>query len=269
MPGLAPEGAFGTVPVMKFLRLFAVLQLFLIIAAFSHGCSSIQERDTSTPEGAFKNAEDYEKDERYEEAIQKYTDVKNKFPYSRFAADAELKIADLHFKRESYPEAQGAYQLFKEFHPKHPQSDYVTYRLALSYYNQLPSTIDRDLSLADKAILYFDETANSYPNSPYAKEAKEKRQACLKMLADKEMYIAKFYDKRKMFEAARGRYETVLKSYPNLGLDAEALFGAAKCSFETGERDRGLQHLKNLYSQYPSSSEAKKAKDDFKKFGAD
>lgn len=257
---------------MKILRLFAVLQSVLLVAGFAvflHGCSSIENRDTSTPEGAFKSAEDYEKDERYEEAIQKYSDVKNKFPYSRFAAEAELKIADLQFKRESYPEAQGAYQLFKEFHPKHPQSDYVTYRLALSYYNQLPSTIDRDLSLADKAILYFDETTNSYPNSPYAKEAREKKDACLKMLANKELYIAKFYDKRSMYEAARGRYETILKSYPNLGLDAEALFGAAKCSFETGERDRGLQHLKNLYSQYPSSSEAKKAKDEFKKFGAD
>jgi outer membrane protein assembly factor BamD len=267
---------------MKFLRLVALLRSFVLpfglsfslvftlalMANLTSGCSSIENRDTSTPEGAFKAAEDFEKDERYEEAIAKYTDVKNKFPYSRFAADAELKIADLQFKREAYPEAQGAYQLFKEFHPKHPQSDYVTYRLALSYYNQLPSTIDRDLALADKAILYFDETANSYPNSPYAKEAKEKRESCLKMLAGKEMYIAKFYDKRKMYESALHRYETILKSYPNLGLDSEALYGAAKCSFETGEKDRGLLHVKNLYSQYPSSSEAKRAKDDFKKFGA-
>lgn len=232
-------------------------------------CSSIETRDVSTPEGAFKSAEDFEKDERFEEAIQKFSEVKNKFPYSRFAADAELKIADLHFKREAYPEAQGAYQLFKEFHPKHPQSDYVTFRLGLSYYNQLPPTPDRDLSLADKAILYFDETSNSYPNSPYAKEAREKREAALKMLAEKEIYIAKFYDKRKFWESSVTRYEQVLKSYPNLGYDAEALYGAAQSSFENGEKDRGLQHLKNLYSQYPSSNEAKKAKDELKKFGAE
>lgn len=264
---------------MKFLRLVALLRtlpmaLTLLLSvgfvgALTTGCSSIETRDVATPEGAFKNAEDFEKDERFEEAIQKYQDVKNKFPYSRYAADSELKIADLQFKREAYPEAQGAYQLFKEFHPKHPQSDYVTYRLGLSYYNQLPATIDRDLTLADKAILYFDETANSYPNSPYAKDAKEKREAALKMLAEKEMYIAKFYEKRKEYDSARGRFETVLKSYPNLGYDPEALYGAALSSFESGEKDRGLQHLKNLYSQYPSSNEAKRAKDDFKKFGAD
>ncbi len=260
---------------MKILRLVATLRtypLFLLIGfllGVANGCSSIETRDVSTPEGAFQSAQDFEKDERYEEAIQKYQEVKNKFPYSRFAADSELKIADLHFKREAYPEAQGAYQLFKEFHPKHPQSDYVTFRLGLSYYNQLPPTIDRDLALADKAILYFDETVNSYPNSPYAKEAREKREGALKMLAQKEMYVAAFYTKRNKYDSARGRFETVLKSYPNLGYDAEALYGAAKSSFESGDKDRGLQHLKNLYSQYPSSNEAKRAKDDFKKFGAD
>ncbi len=261
---------------MKFLRSAARLSLSAALFATSlapsllvtSGCSSVETRDQSTPEGAFKSAEDYEKDERYEEAIQKYSDVKNKFPYSRLASDAELRIADLQFKREAYPEAQGAYQLFKEFHPKHPQIDYVTFRLGLSYYNQLPSTIDRDLSLADKAILYFDETVNSYPNSPYAKEAKERREAALKMLAEKEMYIAKFYDRRKNWDSSVNRYETILKSYPNLGFDAEALYGAANSSFESGDKDRGLQHLTNLYSQYPSSNEAKKAKDDFKKFGA-
>ena len=89
------------------------------------------------------------------------------------------------------------------------------------------------------------------------------------MLAQKEMYIAHFYAKRNQYDSARGRYEQVLKSYPNLGYDAEALYGAAKSSFESGDKDRGLQHLKNLYSQYPSSNEAKRAKDDFKKFGAD
>lgn len=255
-------------------RLLPRLSLVLVLAftglnlVSNIGCSSIQNRDVSTPEGAFQSAEDFEKDERYEEAIAKFTEVKNKFPYSRFAALSELKIADLHFKQESYPEAQGAYQLFKEFHPKHPQSDYVTFRLGLSYYNQLPSTIDRDLTLADKAILYFDETIASYPDSQYAKEAREKRDGAMKMLGGKEMYIAKFYVKNKRCDSAVGRYERVLKTYPNVGFDAEALYGAADCSFTMGEKDRGNQHLKNLYSLYPTSTEAKRAKDEFKKFGA-
>lgn len=257
---------------MKFLRVVAILPLLLSMlvatSLLSSGCSTAETRDSSTPEGAYQIAEDLAKDERYEEAIAKFGDIKNKFPYSRYATMSELKIADLHFQREAYVEAQSAYQLFKEFHPKHPQSDYVTYRLAMSYYNQLPTTIDRDLTLADKAVLYFDEVVNSFPESQYVKESKEKRESALKMQAQKEMYVADFYAKRSSYDSALKRYETVLKSYPNLGYDAPALLGAARSAFETGERDRALQHMRNLQSLYPSSDEAKRAKNEFEKYGA-
>jgi outer membrane protein assembly factor BamD len=231
------------------------------------GCSSIDKIDTNTAEGGVKLADEYAKDERYEEAIQKYTEVKNKFPYSKLATESELKIADINYKRESFIEAQNNYQLFKEFHPKNPQSDYVTFRLGMSYFKQLPSTIDRDLSLAEKAIVYFDEVMSSFPQSTYVTESKERKAQSLHMLAGKEMYIAGFYDKKKMYDSAMKRYEGVLKSYPNAGYDAQALYGAAKGAFNTGEKDRASQHLKNLYSLFPTSSEAQRAKNEFEKLG--
>lgn len=259
---------------MKFLRLIGILSfsssLFAsatlatfmsgAVAGLLLGCSTAEKYDTSTAEGAFKQAEDYEKDERYEEAVAKYTDVKNKFPYSKFATSAELKIADVQYKREAFIEAQSAYQLFKEFHPKHPQADYVTFRLAMSFFNQLPSSIDRDLTVADKAILYFDEVINSYASSAYTEEARKHRSEALKMQAQKEIYVANFYVKRQNYDSALKRYETVLKSYPNLGFDPEALLGAARSALKAGEKERGQQHLKNLYSQYPNSDEARRAK---------
>ena len=138
-------------------------------------CSSLDSYDTSTAEGSFKLAEKYVEDERYEEAIALFADVKNKFPYSKLATDAELKIADVQYDRESYLEAQTAYEVFKELHPKHPKSDYVTYRLGMSLFNQLPSTIDRDLSLAERAIVYYQEVIRSFPGSEFVASAKEHR----------------------------------------------------------------------------------------------
>jgi outer membrane protein assembly factor BamD len=255
---------------MKFLRRLAVLPALIapLLCLSLTRCASTDHTDAATPEGAYKIAEDLEKDERYEEAVARYSDVKNKHPYSRFATMAELKIADVQYKRESYIEAQNAYQLFKEFHPKHPQADYVTFRLGMSYFNQLPKTIDRDLSVAEKAIQYFDEVANSFPSSTFVAEAKQKRQEALKMLAEKEIYIANFYVKKKQFDSALKRFETVLKIYPNLGFDAQALYGAAQSAFESGEKERGQQHLKNLYGLFPGSDEAKRAKNEFQKYGA-
>lgn len=251
--------------VMKFPRLIAILSLST--PAFVAGlisCSSAEKFDTSTAEGAFKHAEELEKDERFEEAAAKYTDVKNKFPYSKLATSAELKLADVHYKREAYIEAQSAYQLFKEFHPKHAQADYVTFRLAMSCFSQLPNSIDRDISVAEKAIIYFDEVLNSFTNSQYAEQAKKHRIEALKMLAKKELYVANFYAKREKFDSALKRYETVLKQYPNLGVDAEALYGAAKSALKTGERERGQQYLKSLISQFPNTDEARRAQNEFK-----
>ncbi len=249
--------------IAKLILTFKIAVLVLGVSA----CSTADKIDTSTPEGAFKLAEEFEKDERYEEAIQKFQDIKNKNPYSRFAALSELKIADLQYKREAFIEAQNAYQLFKDFHPKHAQIDYVTFRLAMSYFMQLPTSIDRDLSTADKAILYFDEVVNSYPSSQYVAEAKQHRADCLKMKAEKELYIAHFYFIREMYDSAEKRFETVLDKYPGLGFEPRALYGAAKSAFETGEKDKGRQLYNSLESQYAGSDEAKKAYGEFKKYG--
>ncbi len=243
----------------------AALALAFIVSA---GCSSIDKIDASTPEGAYQLAEEYEKDERYDEAAQRYQEVRTKFPYSKYATMAELRAADVHFKREAFVEAQAAYQLFKDFHPKHPQIDYVTFRLGLSYFNQLPSTIDRDLSVADKSILYFDEVATSYPGSQHVAEAQAKKAAALRMLAEKELYVADFYVRRKTFDSALLRYEYLLKTFPNSGFEPRALYGAARSAFETGEKDRGLQHYRKLTSLYPSAAEAKQARDEFERYGA-
>lgn len=248
-------------------EIFAIFMTVLLIGTSviaTSGCASSDKLDTSTAEGAYKLAEEYEKDERFEESVGKYTDVKNKHPYSRFAILAEMKIADVQFKRESYIEAQYAYQTFKELHPKHPQIDYVTFRLGLSFFNQLPSTIDRDLSLADKAILYFDEVLTSFPTSQYAKEAQEKKADSLKMLAGKEIYIANFYFKKKQYGSALGRFETVIRNFSSVdGFGPIALIGAARAAKETGDRDKVSRYIKTLLAQFPKSDEAGKAQSEF------
>ena len=238
-------------------RMFAIFIVSLLTFAVA-GCASGDRIDTSTPEGAYKLAEQYENDERFEESVGKYTDVKNKYPYSRFAILAEMKIADVQFKRESYIEAQYAYQTFKELHPKHPQIDYVTFRLGLSFFNQLPSTLDRDLSLADKAILYFDEVMTSYPGSKHAKEAQDKKTEALKMLAGKEIYVANFYFKKKQYGSALGRFEAVLRNFANVeGFGPPALIGAARSAKETGDRDKVSRYVKTLLAKFPQSDEAR------------
>ncbi|MES3038495.1 MAG: outer membrane protein assembly factor BamD, partial [Bdellovibrionota bacterium] len=138
--------------------------LIILVISSIWGCTST-EKNENTPEGLFKQGQEFIKDERYDLAIQRFQDVKNKFPYSALATQSELEIADAYFKQESFAEAQIAYQGFRDLHPKHPKIDYVIYQLGMSYFKQLPSTNDRDLTLALDAIRNFQEVLSRFPTS--------------------------------------------------------------------------------------------------------
>lgn len=237
-----------------------VSYLVLVTFVSSLIACATDDKNADTPEGLYAIAEEYEKNDRYEFAIQRYTEVKNKFPYSAMATRAELAIADVHYKAESWPEAQVSYQSFRDLHPKHPKIDYVTFRIAMSYYNQLPETVDRDLTLARDAISHFAEVVTKYPTSEYAKEAAEKRDDCLKRLAGKEEYIGDFYFNRGMFISALPRYEGILKNYPGLGLDAKALARAAVSASKAEQPDKAKRYISILSQKYPDSDELSKAR---------
>jgi outer membrane protein assembly factor BamD len=242
---------------MVFYSRISLLFAFLV---FFTACSSTDKVDTATAEGAFKLAEKYEKDERFDEAITYYSDVKNKFPYSSLATSAELKIADIEFKRENFPEAESAYKVFREFHPTHEKSDYAIYRLGLSIFNQLPPTTDRDLSLATAAIENFDVVINSYSASPYVKEAQEKKRAAQQMLADKEYYIANFYFIREKWESSLGRFEDLLRNHSKFGYDEKALYGATLSAYRMKDMDKAKSYFKRLLADFPNSKELAQAR---------
>lgn len=240
---------------LKLLFIFTIL----LSTSFLFGCAS-DEKNADTPEGAFKIAKEYEDAERFEIAIQKYADVKNKFPYSSFATASELAIADVQYKRESYPEAQIAYQNFRDLHPKNPKIDYVIFRTGMSYFLQLPETIDRDLSLATDAIYSFNELVKSYPKSEFFREASEKREQAYVMLAQKELYVADFYFKQKKFDSALLRYESAYKKYSGFGLDPRSLFGAVRSAQKLSDHAKQKAYSNLLISKFSSSDEAQKLK---------
>lgn len=228
---------------------------FLLIT----GCAS-EDKRADSPEGLFAIAQEFENDERFEEAIKRYTEVKNRFPYSAKAVDAELAIADVYFKQESFAEAQINYSTFRELHPKHPRIDYVIFRIGLSHFSQLPETIDRDLTLANDAITAFSEVLSKFPQSTHVTEATEKRNECYKKLSEKEKYIGDFYFKRDKFDSALVRYENVIKKYPQSPGYALALSQAAICAKKVGDDTKVNKYISLLESQFPNSDELSDAR---------
>lgn len=235
------------------MRILLVLLLGIILNA----CSTTEERiDISSAERAFNEAKEYEDEKRFEESLRRYEEIKSKFPYSNFARESDLRIAEVYFKREEFNSAALAYTNFKFLHPNHPQIPYVSLQLALSYFNQLPPTIDRDLSVGHTAIQEFDVVIQKYPNSQYATTAKEKKAAVEKMLLEKEHYIGNFYFKREDYMSALKRFENLQTLPGPEEIKIEALYKGAISAFESGELGRGATLINRLEERYPKSSYA-------------
>jgi outer membrane protein assembly factor BamD len=242
-------------------KLLLSLGLFVILGLTA--CTSSDKKAGETPEAVFERAKELEKDGRSEEAIMKYNEVKNKFPYSKLALEAELAAADVAYNDESYPEAQVSYQLFRDLHPKHSKIPYVIYRTATSIYQQIPEAIDRDLALARSAIETYDDLILQFPDSEHVAEAKEKRLECLKKLAEKELYIANFYLKKQRWESALGRFEGLLESHKGLGFDEKALARAAFAASQANKKELSEKYLARLNQEYPGTHEPDEVKNNY------
>jgi outer membrane protein assembly factor BamD len=189
------------------LVLIAMLQL----GHFGCGGKPIEEGD---PGDLFKEAEEDINSDHYQLAVDKLKVIKNKYPYSKYALDASLRLADVYFLQESYVEAALAYESFRDLHPKHPKAAYAMFRIGLSYYNDLPSTIARDLADAKKAEDAFNDFIHHFPSDPNVAEAKKDLAEARGQMADKELYIGDFYFKRHFYDSAKGRYEKIVEIYP-------------------------------------------------------
>lgn len=182
----------------------------ILLSIFVVSCATKRPEGNTEAEVLFREAQDLISKKRYILATERLNTIRSQFPYSYYATHAELLQADVLFSQENYPESAAAYILFRDFHPKHENMGYVIFRIAESFYNQLPSTFDRDLSAGAEAIKYYQELLDSYSNSDYVKGAEERISKVTDMMLKKEVYIADFYFKTKDYSAALSRYENVL-----------------------------------------------------------
>ena len=131
----------------------------------------------------------------------------------------------------------------------------------MSLFNQLPTSVDRDIGLAEPAFLSFGEVVESYPKSEYYQKSKDYQARLKKMMIQREMYIADFYLRQKQFLSAKGRYILVLDKYPNLGYNLRALYGAIISAHRNKNFDESKLYLSRLASEFPNSVELSKAKE--------
>lgn len=164
----------------------------------------------------------------YRDSIKNFEQLKDWYPFSKYAILAELKIADAHYQLAQYAEAIQGYEEFEQLHPRNEAIPYVIYQIGRSYYDQIDS-IDRDQTPAQKALEVFRRLVRQYPNDPYAARSQTHISKCLQNLAGHEFYVGQFYYRGKHYPAALKRFMAVVSKYPDVGLHYRALKYIAQC----------------------------------------
>ncbi len=236
-------------------RLFPLLTLLALGCLVAAACSSTpkygQEKDAAS---AISKCNELMEKEKFEKASKCYEMLRSRFAGSGLTDDAELRIADIAFEKEDYLLAAESYRAFAKLHPAHPKLAYVYYKAGLSYLRESPKQIDRDQQYLDEAIGYFEIGIRYFPGSAYQDVTKEALKEARRRLAARELYVGRFYFKRKEYRSSLLRFAEVADRYQGLGFDEEALYLMAKAYVRLDERKKAYEVAAVLKSRHPNSA---------------
>ena len=229
---LSSFNAFNRVPGLQ-----RVLGSVLLSAALTlGGCGLLPEVKDETAgwsaQKIYAEAKDNLNGGNYERAVKLFETLESRYPFGRYAQQAQLEIAYAYYKDNEPISAIAAADRFIKLHPNHPNVDYAYYLKGLANFNDdlgvLGNLVDQDMSERDPraardAFLSFKELVTRFPESKYAEDSNARMKYLVNALAGNEIHVAKYYLKRKAWVAAANRAKEVLKTYPEAPALEEAL----------------------------------------------
>lgn len=195
------------------------LNILLTVLFLLYGCSKDEpEVDLEATELAYyTSAQESLRAGNYSGAIQKLQLLESRFPFGRYAEQAQLEIVFAYYKSIQPEAARSAADRFIRLHPSHPNVDYAYYLKGMVSFEQDqnflsniipmdPST--RDPGAARESFQDFSQLIRRFPNSEYAPDAQERMKYLRNLLAAAEIHVARYYIRRGAYVAAanRGRY---------------------------------------------------------------
>jgi outer membrane protein assembly factor BamD len=213
--------------------------LILILGGCSIYNKYFGEKDLTPEELMSEGLKDLDKG-NYQSAAEKFQEIKDRYPYSEYAIEAELKIADSEFRNKEYDIAFDAYDEFERMHPRDKNIPYAIYQKGMCHFQQI-KTIDREQTHTLLAKEEFERLIKRFPGDEYADRSRKNIRKCLIFLAEHELYVGKFYFKMKQYKAAMGRYRFLIENYPDMGQYHEALEYIRICKEKIAQFEEGLE----------------------------
>ena len=194
--------------------------LVLALSLFTlSGCGIIDMVYLPPPEDTaqeiFESGNEAMSEKNYVRAAELYIKLRDTFPFSPYTLEGELALADCYFLDKEYILAAESYKDFESMHPRHEAIPYVLYQTGMSLLGQFVS-IDRATTEVQEAYDYFNRLQQTYPDTPYAKNATEKMAQCRKIMAEHELYIADVFWHMGKYGPAWRRYEFIAENYADV-----------------------------------------------------
>ncbi|MCX8069023.1 MAG: outer membrane protein assembly factor BamD [Thermodesulfovibrionales bacterium] len=224
------------------------------------GCSKETKKEIPyNPEAYLKKADELISNKDYEEARKLLFELKNRDQTKQYAPLAQLKIADSYIKDGDYDLGAEEYRKFIEQYPDSPYASHAQYQIAMAYFNQIEAP-DKGAGAAQKALKEFQRLKELYPRNPYREVIDIRIEKTINTLADSEFIIGNFYFKKESYRAALGRFEGLLKKYPNYKNADQTLYLIGLSYKNLKERDKARAIFKELIEKYPESKFSERAK---------
>ena len=179
---------------------------------------------TTTADSMYQEARQKLDKNDFESAIKKLESLQSRYPYGRYAQQAQLDLAYAYYRQDEPESAISAADTFIKQYPNNPHVDYAYYVKGLANFNpgigNLSLTVGEDPSERDPQSEHdsfdaFKDLVTRFPSSKYAPDARLRMQYLLDSLAKYEIHVAKYYLRRGADVAAVNRAKEVLTEYPD------------------------------------------------------
>jgi outer membrane protein assembly factor BamD len=209
--------------------------LLAAVALVAAGCSSLNSQDETlgwSAQRLYGEAKDSMASRDWQKAIKYLEKLEARYPYGRYAQQAQLEIAYANWKDGERASAIAAADRFIKLYPNHPNVDYAWYLKGLINFYEMqgvlswlttPDMSDRDPKAARDAYFALREVVTRFPDSRYADDARARMRFLVNSLASNEVHVAKYYMKRGAFLAAANRAQYAIEHYPQAPAVEEAM----------------------------------------------
>jgi len=252
--------------ILNAVRLLGVW-LMLVLS----GCGTFDQPDETVgwpPDKLYSEARKDLDRRSWPEAIKLLEKLESRYPFGRWAEQAQLQIAYAHYRNNERVLAIAALDRFIKLHPSHPALDYALYMKGVVNFNEQEGLFaalgrqdlaERDLTAARDAFDSFRTLINRFPQSQYAADAQQRMVYLVDAMASGELAVARYYFRRGAYVAAANRAQAIVRQFPSARSTEQALIMLADAYDKLGMadlRDDTRRVLQKTFPQTASSAPA-------------